>query len=171
MKRISLTLFVFAMASGIAFAQSGGYGSMSQSHAKHVKLMVKHNDRLGAYLVDSQGRTLYTIVSEDSPDGDVVKGAGGKHVKAEVVPCEGRCEQLWPALETSGKVEAGDKVDHSKIHVVKRSDGDKQVTYGGYTLFYYARDNGPGDINGQGVKGFGGMWYAVSPSGEEIKQH
>lgn len=169
MKRTSIALLIFMVASSVAFAQGSDNGATNGPNAKQATLMVKQNDRFGAYLVDGEGRALYTIVNEDSSDGDVAQGSDGNHVKAEVVPCKGPCLQVWPALETSGKVKSGDKIDESKVHVITRSDGARQVTYGGYTLFYFARDNGSGDVNGQDVEGFGGTWYVVSPSGEEIE--
>jgi hypothetical protein len=47
-----------------------------------------------------------------------------------------------------------------------RSDGSSQVTYGGWPLYYYSGDAAPGDVNGQGVNG---VWYVVSPDGDEIR--
>lgn len=168
MKRISIALIALAMASGVAFAQNGRHGSMNQSKTSPATLKVKHSSQYGAYLVDSQGRALYTIVKEDSPNGDVAQGSGGENVKAEVVPCKQQCLKVWPPLETRGRVRTAGNVDQSKVHTYTRSDGAKQVVYGGYTLYYYARDQRPGQTTGQGVKGFGGTWYLVSPEGEEI---
>ena len=73
---------------------------------------------------------------------------------------------------------------HSQIHasslgrkvllgVVKRTDGAAQLTYNGHPLytdegantFGLTADKKPGDVNGQG---FVGIWYVLSPKGEQI---
>ena len=47
-------------------------------------------------------------------------------------------------------------------------DGTKQVTYAGHPLYYFAGDSGAGQTNGQGVDGFGALWWLVAPSGQKI---
>ena len=49
-----------------------------------------------------------------------------------------------------------------------RSDGKAQVTYNGHPLYTFAGDKNPGDTSGQGVNAFGGLWYAVSPAGNQV---
>jgi hypothetical protein len=45
-----------------------------------------------------------------------------------------------------------------------RSDGKAQVTYNGHPLYTFSGD----ERNGEGVNAFGGNWYAVDPSGNQI---
>jgi secreted repeat protein with Y-X4-D motif len=49
-----------------------------------------------------------------------------------------------------------------------RSDGKPQVTYNGHPLYLFSADQKAGDTNGQGVNAFGGLWYVLSSSGDEI---
>ena len=49
-----------------------------------------------------------------------------------------------------------------------RSDGKAQVTYNGHPLYTFAGDQKPGDTSGQGVNAFGGLWYVVSPAGNQV---
>ncbi|MFL5842906.1 MAG: hypothetical protein ACJ77Z_20870 [Thermoleophilaceae bacterium] len=56
----------------------------------------------------------------------------------------------------------------SKAATTKRSDGKPEVTYNGHPLYRFAADQNPGDTNGQGVKAFGGSWFAVSPAGTPV---
>jgi len=42
------------------------------------------------------------------------------------------------------------------------------ATVGGWPLYTFAQDQVPGDVNGQGIKSFGGTWWAVSPSGKAV---
>ena len=37
-----------------------------------------------------------------------------------------------------------------------------------HVLYYFFKDKAPGDTTGQGVNGFGGLWWVVSPSGAAI---
>ncbi len=48
-----------------------------------------------------------------------------------------------------------------------RSDGSVQVTYGGWPLYFFAGDEAPGDINGQGVND---VWFVVAPDGTMIER-
>ena len=42
------------------------------------------------------------------------------------------------------------------------------VTYDGHPLYYFQGDTGPGTDKGQGLNGFGAVWYLVAPSGSSI---
>ena len=109
---------------------------------------------LGKIIVDGEGKTLYMF----TPDED----AGGK------VTCYDQCATAWPALKAddASAVTVGAGLDQSKVTVTDRTDGGKQVKYGEYPLYYYAKDTKAGDTNGQGV---GTKWYVVGADGEPIK--
>ena len=49
-----------------------------------------------------------------------------------------------------------------------RKDGKLEVTYGGHPLYYFVGDAQPGQTNGEGLNEFGGLWYAISPSGMQV---
>ena len=63
---------------------------------------------------------------------------------------------------TSGAPIAGDPSIKGKLGWINRSDGGMQVTYNDMPLYYYSKDNIPGDVLGQGT---GGKWFIVPPSG------
>jgi predicted lipoprotein with Yx(FWY)xxD motif len=42
------------------------------------------------------------------------------------------------------------------------------VTYNGHPLYYYAGDQKPGDIKGQGLNQFGAAWYVLGANGNKI---
>jgi predicted lipoprotein with Yx(FWY)xxD motif len=105
--------------------------------------------KLGDILVDGDGRTLYAFT----------KDQGDKSA------CSGQCADNWPALK--GTATAGTGVQASLLSSSMQANGDAQVTYGGRPLYYFAGDNKPGDVNGQGV---GNVWYAVTAGGELAKQ-
>ena len=106
---------------------------------------------LGTILVDSQGRTLYLFQ----------KDTGTKSA------CTGECATDWPPLE-AGKPTEGTGVNASLVGTTKRSDGEAQVTYNGHPVYRFKGDKNPGDTNGEGLNAFGGGWYALSASGNQV---
>lgn len=110
------------------------------------------NEGPGTILVDAQGRTLY-LFQRDS---------GTKSA------CTGACAIEWPPLLATGKPTVGNGANASVVGTSARSDGKAQVTYNGHPLYLFSADQSPGDTNGQGVNAFGGLWYVLSSSGDQI---
>ena len=107
---------------------------------------------LGQIIVDGAGMTLYMF----QPD------------EAGTPTCYDDCATAWPPLlaDDAASVTAGTGLDASKITVVDRTDGGKQVKYGNWPLYYFANDAAAGDVNGQGLNE---VWYVVGADGEPIK--
>jgi predicted lipoprotein with Yx(FWY)xxD motif len=42
------------------------------------------------------------------------------------------------------------------------------VSYDGRPLYYYIKDQNPGDATGQGIKDHGGEWYLLTPEGKKL---
>jgi predicted lipoprotein with Yx(FWY)xxD motif len=110
----------------------------------------------GPVLVGDEGFSLY-MFEADTP------GSGAS-------TCYDECAAAWPPLIVEGEPNAGEGVDETLFGTITRDDGTMQVTYNGWPLYFYAGDTAPGDTAGQGVDGFGGLWYLVSPSGEPIRE-
>jgi predicted lipoprotein with Yx(FWY)xxD motif len=106
----------------------------------------------GTVLVNGKGKSLYMF-------GEDKRGKSS---------CSGACATNWPPLTTSGKPKAGTGVSARKLGTVKRSDGRSQVTYAGHPLYGFVVDQAPGDVNGQGVNAFGGIWSLLMPSGAKV---
>ena len=104
---------------------------------------------LGKVLVDSSGMTLYTL-SADSKNKST---------------CDAQCLPFWPPATPTG---AG------KLAVAsgqtKATDGSAIATVAGHPVYTFSQDQKPGDVNGEGINEFGGIWYAVSPTGQSIVQ-
>jgi predicted lipoprotein with Yx(FWY)xxD motif len=105
--------------------------------------------KLGKILTDADGRTLYAFT--------VDKGGNSA--------CYQQCAQAWPALTTAGTPTAAGDADGSLLATAPRTDGTQQVTYAGLPLYYFAKDSGSGQTNGQGV---GGVWFTVTPAGQLV---
>lgn len=90
-------------------------------------------------LVGQNGMTLYTF--DKDPAG------AGKSV------CNGPCVGNWPPLAAaSGAQPSGDYA------VITRDDGAKQWAFKGKPLYYWVKDQKPGDKTGDG---FNNVWHAV----------
>jgi predicted lipoprotein with Yx(FWY)xxD motif len=96
------------------------------------------------HLVDANGMTLYLSLND---------GPGQSN-------CAEECLETWKPVLAGLKVTAGVGVDQSKLGVIPRPDGSRQVTYLGNPLYTYVDDRRPGDTNGQGLDG---IWFLVSP--------
>ncbi|MCI0869608.1 MAG: hypothetical protein J4O08_07825, partial [Chloroflexi bacterium] len=123
------------------------FGGPVQTNA--LVLLGDHSD-LGSILMDRSGRTQYLY----TPD------------ERNVSNCAGGCALAWPPLLTSGDPVAGDGLNSDRLGVITRDDGSSQVTYNGWPLYYFFRDEKPGDANGQDSRD---IWYVVSPFGGPIQ--
>jgi predicted lipoprotein with Yx(FWY)xxD motif len=131
-----------AEASAAPSASAAGGGAVTLALA---------DSSLGKIIVDGSGKTLYLF----TPDED-----GGKPT------CYDACADSWPPLTADAAPTAGAGLDASKIKLVDRTDGTKQVAYGEYPLYYFGGDQAAGDTNGEGLND---KWYVVGADGEEIK--
>lgn len=119
-----------------------------------VTLSTRTLPGVGAVLVNSQGRTLYTF----APD------------KATRVTCVGACASVWPPLATpSGQKPGGSGgVRAALISSDPNPSGGHVVTYAGWPLYLYVADPTAGTDHGEAINSSGGLWYVISPSGKVI---
>ncbi|HEV8282611.1 MAG TPA: hypothetical protein VGQ02_12170 [Candidatus Limnocylindrales bacterium] len=126
--------------------------SAAASPAAGAVSLALADSTFGKIIVDGAGKTLYMFTPDE----------GGTPT------CYDDCAGSWPALKADdvAQVSVGAGLDASKLSVVDRTDGGKQVKYGEYPLYYFAKDAAAGDVNGQGI---GDKWYVVGADGEPIK--
>ena len=160
--RTPLTLLSMAAViplTALALASCGGNNDNSATASsplpktaggKSATLGVVNSD-LGRILDNGQGRTLYLFQADS----------------ANKSACFGACASNWPPLR-SAKPTVGRGAQASMVGTISRSDGKPQVTYNGHPLYTFAGDSSEGDTSGQGVDAFGGLWYAVSPGGQQV---
>jgi predicted lipoprotein with Yx(FWY)xxD motif len=153
----ALPLVALAVAGCGGGGGSGGSASAATGPPKTpsgqaATVGVAHVGSLGTILIDSQGRTLY-LFGKDS---------GTKSA------CSGACASAWPPLRDSGKPTAGTGLNASSLGTTSRSDGNPQVTYNGHPLYTFVMDQKPGDAKGQGVTAFGGSWFTLNSSGNQV---
>ena len=90
----------------------------------------------GGVLAGATGMTLYTF------DRDAA--GSGKSM------CNGPCAANWPPLAAADNARPG-----GEYTVISRDDGKKQWALKGKPLYYWAKDQKPGDKTGDG---FNNVW-------------
>lgn len=105
---------------------------------------IKQKDKIGNYLTDGKGMTLYYF-KKDQKDKN---------------SCTGPCLENWP-IYYGDQVTAPRGSDAKDFGEFIRADGKKQSTFKGWPLYYFKGDKAAGDTNGQGVKD---VWYVINPT-------
>lgn len=122
-------------------------GSSPAAAAATIK--VAADAKLGQILVNGEGMTVYLFVADTSTAST----------------CYTSCAAIWPPVVTTGAPVAGTGAKASLLGTTTRTDGKVEVTYAGHPLYYFIQDKKPGDTTGQGVNGFGALWWVLAPSG------
>jgi predicted lipoprotein with Yx(FWY)xxD motif len=140
----------------IAACGSGGGASASTAPPKtangRTATVGVGNSDIGKVLVDSRGRTLYLFLKDSGTQS----------------ACTRACARAWPPLRANGKPKVGSGANASVVATSPRSDGKPQVIYNSHPLYRYQGDQKPGDTNGQGITAFGGGWFALSATGNQV---
>ena len=155
LKRIALLrsgiLAAAAVTAALAIVLAGSAGAAISAHSARTEKIQLRRTSFGKVLVDASGFVVYRF-SRDT---------GKKNTCLTVK----ECSTTWPALTSSGQPTAGPGVNASLLSTFKLPSGQRQVTYAGHPLYYFIQDKAAGDAKGQGINGFGGLWWVMSPSG------
>lgn len=132
--------------------------------ATPVTLTVTESETYGPYLTDAEGNSLYLFINEEAEAGAERMTEG---VRADAAPCSGGCLEAWPPLTAA--VEAGEGVDSELLYTAD-VEGMTMAVYNGWPLYYFVRDEAPGETNGQGVGDAPNIWYLVTPDGTPLEE-
>jgi predicted lipoprotein with Yx(FWY)xxD motif len=112
-------------------------------------LLIAHDDTLGDYFTDADGRTVYLFTK----DSAIYTSA-----------CTGDCLANWPPVPSTagGRLSLPDG-GLGELATMNGNDGNPQLAYNGIPLYYFAGDTEAGQTNGQGV---GGVWWVVKPGAQ-----
>lgn len=150
-----LTAASFAVLALAGCAASPGEGtpaesSPSESAVAPVTVLTVADSDLGEIVVDGEGMTVY-VFDKDTPG-------------AESSACTGECAANWPAVSVDSEDPEVEGVT-GEIGTITGTDGSLQLTLDGLPLYYFAKDEAVGDVNGQAVNG---VWWVVAPDGTKI---
>lgn len=126
----------------------------AQSDTGNARLEINEQTPYGQYLTDREGHSLY-LFEQDVP--------------GDPSTCLDACANAWPPYTTQEAPQAGEGIDEEKLGTLEREDGNTQVTYDGWPLYYFNGDKQPGDALGQDVEHLGAEWYLVSPQGDKVE--
>ena len=110
-------------------------------------VQIRTHPQLGTILTGPTGMTLYTFAHETA-----------------TFACEDGCAENWPPLLIAFEPVAPAGLP-GQLGVVQRRPGEHrgarlQVSYQGQPLYYWSRDQRPGDAFGEGI---GGIWRVARP--------
>lgn len=92
------------------------------------------------------------LETHSGPDGKFMTDEDGRTVyifskdTSTTSTCSGNCAKEWPPYVEDGS----------------------QVVFKGHPLYFFANDTSAGDMNGQGLNDFGGLWTVVAPDGTAV---
>ena len=145
MKRVALAVAVAILAAVAAL-----HAPPAGASAKPT--LTVRSSSYGKILFDGRGVVLYAFTKDK-----------------ERSVCFGACARAWPPYIAHGELKAGAGLDPTKLGTTKRSDGSRQVTYGGRPLYYYVGDKSPGEIRCQNIFEYGGLWLVLRGSGALVR--
>ena len=140
-----MTLRTAALASALLLTMTA---AASASHSATPTVTVRGSS-YGPILFDGRGFALYAFTRD--------------HRKRSA--CSGACAKAWPPYILGGGLRAGRGTSRSLLGSIRRTNGQRQVTYAGRPLYYYVGDRQPGQVLCQNVREFGGLWLVVRGSG------
>ena len=119
-----------------------------------AEVAVSAVDGMGEVLMDGDGQALYIFEPDDGRD----------------VTCTGGCAAKWPPLTVAAgaALSAGTGIDEGRLGVVAGQDGVDVATFDGWPLYRYTSDQ-LGEVTGSGRDQNGGVWWALTPSGERVQ--
>ncbi|MCE7980279.1 MAG: hypothetical protein DYG89_03740 [Caldilinea sp. CFX5] len=131
--------------------QVAGKPAANQPAAGMETVMLHKDAKLGSFLTDGKGMTLYVYDKDSAGKSD----------------CTGNCTKDWQPYTVA---DANAKLTEApglpgKLSIIKRDDGKFQVAYDGMPLYHFYEDKQMGDLHGQGMDN---NWWVFSPDGKEI---
>ena len=128
-------------------------GADTASSAEPRATLTVRSSAYGRILFDGSNRALYAFTGDR---------------RGQPPRCYGACAAAWPPYIVSGRLRAGAGTERALYGTTRRRDGQRQLTYRGWPLYYYVADP-IGQVLCQNVFEFGGLWLVVRPSGRLVR--
>ena len=134
-------------------AASPAAAATGQANAAASSVVIKTmSTSKGTVLVTADGFTVYWFANDTATRSN----------------CTGSCATYWPPVLGTAVAAPGTSLPHG-FGTIKRADGQIQATYDGHPLYTYTGDTAAGQLNGNGLNASGGVWWAATPSGSELR--
>ena len=146
----TLTAAVAGLGAEAAMAGGDAQQGATAKGAAGTRIVLGRS-QFGRMLFDSRRQAIY--IFQRDPRGRTV--------------CYGACARAWPPVLTQGRPVAGRGVRASLLGTVRRRGGERQVTYAGKPLYFYANE-GRGEVRCHNVNLNGGLWWAVGANGRRL---
>ena len=134
--------------SGSTSAASTPSSAASSAPSGQAAMLKTEKTSMGTVLANAQGRTLYWFAIDT----------------ATASKCTGGCTSIWPPVAGSPQLSSGVSAP-GKLGTIKRAGGSLQATYNGHPLYTFSGDSATGQVKGNGINSYGGVWHAVVLSG------
>lgn len=142
MNRLELRSFALARVAALIALLALAASALAQ--AAEPVVQVRYDAQLGHVLTNAQGMTLYVFSNDE----------------AGVSNCTGGCAESWPPLTVeSESVPVAPLAVPGEFGTTERDDGSLHVTYNGWPLYGWVRDEAPGDMTGQAVND---VWWVAN---------
>ena len=150
------TALALSVVTALGLTQALASASAAPDSPAHGAPVVKvAKTYVGPLLVNKTEHTIYMFVRDKRRKDDCLKIKG--------------CEKDWPAVTTTGKPVGGPGVKKALLGSIPYKGGLREVTYKGYPLHTYVKDDSKRDVLNIGIRQFGGAWYALNPKGHLVK--
>ena len=145
-----------AASGGTTSAPAATPTTAATSGAPASSLAVATVAGLGSAVVDGRGHTVNVLTADGRTS----------------LPCDDAsgCTKAWPDLALPDGVtaaKAGAGLDASLLGT-KKVGSETYVTYNNWLLYEFVKDTDAGQGHGEGIKSFGGTWYALDAKGMPI---
>jgi predicted lipoprotein with Yx(FWY)xxD motif len=140
---------------GGSTASPGGGRNSGNAAAAKGAISTRQLSGIGAALVDSSGKTIYTPKTPEEENG--------------TIKCTGSCLSFWFPV-TASSANPGSSGLPGKLGTIHRPDGKTQLTYNGQPLYTFRLDTAAGQAHGSNfTDSFSGTsftWQVVTVSGQ-----
>jgi predicted lipoprotein with Yx(FWY)xxD motif len=154
---VVLAASAVALAVGLTAASAGAKNTRTQARAASGPTLLSSsvNSKLGRIVTNNAGDALYAFTRDPRNRST----------------CTGSCARSWvPVLGGSVAAKRGAGLNSRLVGLIRDSDGNRQATYDGHPLYRYAGDRSTRTAKGEGADQYGGYWYVLSTSGNEVRK-
>lgn len=145
----------------LAVAATAGLAAVASAVTRHPATTVvkaAHNSHQNKQIVvNVHGATLYRLT------GDTPRHVLCTHRRVNGLDCLVIWKPLTVRSSSTSAIKAGPGVSGA-LTLLRRARNSYQVVLRGMPLYTYAGDSRPGDVNGEGIRSFGGVWHTVPAS-------